>query len=657
MADDIENPGSSAAGGSSGGGDPAAIAVALSQPATLDPRAAAFLEKQGRLSDKQSRLVDLQIEDLMREDKLRHWSLRIRHISDVLKLGFELAAGALVTILVVFVLGAVWNAAHDDGLVIEAFNVPADMAANGLSGQVIATQIQDHLAWMQANTDTIRQANTFRNNFGDDIKVQIPDTGISIGEFYRYLAGWLGHQTHITGEVWRTPNGLSLSVRVGGQAKTYQGAMSDFQALVGKGAEQIYWQTQPYSFSAFVSQHGRDREGIALFKQLALHGAPEDRPWAYSRLGTIALTQGDAVRSLQLQQTAAALNPDLPHVWANLGNAEAYFGHDEAAVRATRRATTLLLDPRTARQLAAYAVNVDVPADQSIISEYYGDYRDAVAQEARFETMPVYSQSDLSARLMMSADLAMDHDIAGSARAGRDTEANSLTQWATVDFEALTPPLPDYERAVARGEWRTARDDLMALTASPVGRIDGVVYILPVWIWPRLALTQARLGDFAAASALIDRTPRDCYLCVTVRGEIAAAAKNWTASAAWFEQAQKLGPSFPFANTDWGAMLMAKGDLDGAIAKFTLANQKGPHFADPLEMWGEALIAKNRSDLALAKFADANKYAPNWGRLHLKWGEALLWSGDKDGARKQFAVASGLDLTAVEKAQLARVRA
>ncbi len=631
--------------------DPAAASFALG--AVNDPE---MKEEVRAYLKRQSELAALQIEDLKREDSLRHWSLRVHHISDVLKLGLELAAAVVVTAVVVFIGGAVWSAAHDNGLVIEAFNVPVDMATNGISGEVIATQIQDRLAWMQANTDTIRQANTFRNNFGDDIKVQIPDTGISIGEFYRYLAGWLGHQTHITGEVWRTPKGLSLSVRVGGQAKTFQGSPDDVQALIGKGAEQIYWQTQPYSFAAFVSQRGRDKEGLALFEQLALHGSTEDRPWAYSRLGTLALIEGDAVRSLELQQTAATLNPDLPHVWANMGGADAFLGHDEAAMRDTRRANALLLDPRTAWQLAAYAVNADILADQAIISEYYGDYRDAVAQEAKLETMPAYSQSDLSARLMMSADLAMDHDIAGSARTDRDTETTSLAQFATVNFEAIVPPLPNYERAAARGDWRGARDDLIALSASPAAHVAGAVHIFPVWVWPRLALAQARLGDFAAASALIDKTPRDCYLCVTVRGQIAAAAKNWNGATAWFERAQRLGPSFPFADTDWGAMLLMKGDRDGAMAKFKLANQKGPHFADPLEMWGEALIAKNRSDLALVKFEEANKYAPKGGRLHLKWGEALLWSGDKVGAQKQFAIAASLDLPTADKSELERMR-
>src|SRR3954462_15744025 len=35
-----------------------------------------------------------------------------------------------------FLGAAVWNPAHDDGLVIEAFSVPPDLAARGLMGEV-----------------------------------------------------------------------------------------------------------------------------------------------------------------------------------------------------------------------------------------------------------------------------------------------------------------------------------------------------------------------------------------------------------------------------------------------------------------------------------------------------------------------------------------
>jgi tetratricopeptide (TPR) repeat protein len=167
----------------------------------------------------------------------------------------------------------------------------------------------------------------------------------------------------------------------------------------------------------------------------------------------------------------------------------------------------------------------------------------------------------------------------------------------------------------------------------------------------------AKTGDTGAAWTQVGKTPLDCYLCLRMRGEIAAAQKNWNGAAYWFARAVKLAPSIPFAYTEWGAMLMAKGDLDGAIAKFESAHQKGPRFADPLELWGEALVAKNRSDLALAKFEEANRYAPNWGRLHLKWGEALWWPGKRDEARKQLAMAASLDLTPSEKSELSHMKA
>ncbi|MGH6878795.1 MAG: hypothetical protein ACREHV_15650 [Rhizomicrobium sp.] len=163
-------------------------------------------------------------------------------------------------------------------------------------------------------------------------------------------------------------------------------------------------------------------------------------------------------------------------------------------------------------------------------------------------------------------------------------------------------------------------------------------------------------GDMAGAVVMIRATPLDCYDCVRMRGKIAAAARDWPGAERWFAESVRQAPSIPFAYADWGAMLTAKGDFDGVIAKFTLADRKGPHFADPLEMSGEALMLNNRSDLALAKFEDANKYAPNWGRLHLEWGEALVYAAGLDEANKRFATAAGLGLSVTDKSELARMR-
>jgi len=648
LAEDEQKP--------SGGvrGDAAAEALALT--AASRGKADRFLDEQTKVAQAQVELLHLQAEDLRREDRLRHWSLRVHHISDVLKLGFELAAAAVVTAIVVFIGAAVWSAAHDHSLVIEAFAVPADMAANGLSGQVVATQVQDRLAWMQDHTDTIRQASSYANNWANDVKVQIPDTGVSIGEFYRYLTGWFGNQTHITGEVWRDGNRIAVSVRSGSDAaQVFTGAPSDLSALVAKAAEDVYWRTQPYRFAVFLGGQGRTSEATRAVQALALNGPTEERPWAYSRWASQLGSDGDLKGAFEKERISAALGPDLPHVWGNLAGDEAGFGHDEAALRDNERAIALLDSPK-ALQLAAYAVNVDRIGERMLVAEALGDFQGAAALAPELHATPDYSNSRVAAEMMLSADLASDHDIAASRRIDPQaaSETNALEIAANNDVTFDMPPLSAFLRAAMLDDWNGARDDLTALERSPSAQEAGAKPLLPVLTWPWIAYADARLGDFAGAHALIDRTPRDCYLCVRMRGNIEAAQKNWRGAAAWFADAAKQAPSIPFAYSDWGAMLLAKGDYDAAIAKFEIAYQKGPHFADPLEMWGEALMAQNRSDLALAKFAEAGKYAPNWGRLHLKWGEALVYVGKPDDAKKQFAVAATLDLSAAEKSELAR---
>jgi len=622
------------------GADPLALHRALASGDSAEARD--YLRRQSEVAERQKRLLDLQIADLEREDKVRHQSLRIHHVGDLLKLGFELAAALVVLAIVVVIGAAVWNAAHDDGLVIESFSVPADMATNGLTGQVVATQIQDRLAWMQANSDTIRASNSYRNSWGDDVKVQIPNTGVSIGEFYRYLADWLGHETHITGEVVKTGRGLMLSVREGSNAAAVFNA-PDLATLVSKASEEIYKRTQPYRYAAFLGDMNRDQEDVEVSRDMALHGAKEDRPWAWSRLGILLQRAGDLHGALDAQKRANQLNPNLPHVLGNLANEEAFLGHDEEAFRDTRRAHELEtsgssseISPVIARSLFA--------EERSNLAEYVGDYREAVVADDAIAESADYSGSGNSAPIMKAADLAEDHDISASLRVapGVDQEIPSVRMAARFIAAFFDPELPAYQRAVAVGDWKAARDDLDRLQKGPVTKEGGIKPITTVYLVPLLADAEAHLGNFARAHALIDGAAPDCYLCTRVRGNVAALEKNWAAAERWYARAVELAPSIPFAYLEWARMRAAKGDPDGAIAKLEIAHANGPHFADPLEMWGEVLIAKNRSDLALAKFDEANRYAPNWQRLHQKWGEALSYLGRKDEAAKQFALARGL---------------
>jgi tetratricopeptide (TPR) repeat protein len=627
--DDIEGGPSTIAGSA------AAIALALDEA-----RANSALTEDARiLLREQADVLRLQKERLLREEgsfaeeqRLQLAHLRLRRFSDYSKMALEITFGLFLLVVVAGFGVLVWNAAHANGLIIESFSVPPDLANRGLTGQALASQMLDKLIAMQNATQSDRPAQTYANNWGDDIKVQIPDTGVSIGELSRFLRQWLGHETHISGEVFRDAKGITLLARIGnsGSARV-SGPETDLDALLQKTAEAVYAHTQPYRYAIYEIYSGNWRDAKRIQTADTLSADPLERAFAWTGLGFVAMNYEHDMHEANADFWRSVREvPDFSFGW---GDIEAYselsLGHDEADLAASRKAALYegrYMRPETARSFEAY--------DQVAIAEYLGDFASALRVNRDAAALHG-SDFDDSAQV----DLAFLHDRDAQARMSPGSRrqpfdvAAGLQNWRAI--LALEPQIEALLRKDGPGrDWDT---------------IFGRYYR------PWLALAKAKLGDGAGALTLIGTTPLDCYICVRFRGDIDTTLKRPGAAAYWFDIAVREAPSIPFAYADWGAMLLAKGDVDGAIAKFREANEKGPHFADALELWGEALIRKNRSDLALAKFADANKYAPNWGRLHLKWGEALSWSGNKADAKKQFAVASDLGLSAADKAALAKI--
>jgi tetratricopeptide (TPR) repeat protein len=617
-------------------------------------KADAFLDEQIGLAKKQSTIADLQIEDLKREDKLRHWSLIVHHFSDVLKLAFEFAVAAIVLGILALLTGAVWSAAHENGLVIEAFSVPPDMATRGLTGQAVAAQLQDKLSAMQAATVSTRPAASYSNNWGNDIKVEIPNTGVSIGEFYRYLVSAFGRQTHITGEVYRTANGIAITARASGDGgATASGAETSMDGLLQQAAENIYGHTQPYRYAVYLQAPPRLQTAKArkIFEQLTEDGSPRERKWANVGIAVQYVQTGDFRTSVSYVRKALALDPGFALAWLDADFNESALGHDEAALAAERKAIPILQSGN----------DIDM-SDQAKPSILLLEQTNSAFSLSDFNAVLSYAKQELeisdfndlweSAREGVITSLALLHDPRAAREHVRDLPSTGIA--ADRASRLNTQEIAAYWS----GDWQdvvrfgAAYDPAFrVLGAKPSVAEDG----LARQSWPYQATALAHLGNLNAANALIDKTPRDCYACIRNRADIAAMEKRWGAADYWFAMAVQQAPSIPMAYWDWGRVLLEHGDIDGAIAKFNLSSEKGPHFANPLEGLGEALMAQNRSDLALAKFEAANREAPNWARLHLKWGEALFYAGQKDEAQKQFAIAASLELSPNEKSELTKM--
>ena len=634
--------------------DAAALSLALGAAAhdgKVAAKAAVFL-------DEQTKLVRLQAEDLRKEDVLRHWSLRVRHINDLLKLAFGLGA-AVVALMIAVGLGALaWNAHEATGLLIAPIKAPPDFAQRGLDGTVLAQRLLDKLNGMvrQADKWSFRSADSIGGNWGNDSKVEIPETGISVFELQRFLHQSLGHETTMSGELYRTASGIALTVRVGAETgTTFEGREQDVDALLTHAAEALLKRTQPYRYVFLLYAQGRPASSIVpIVRDLADSAAGSERMWMRSAYAEQLSFAGRFREANVVAARTIAEAPGFPSGPFDLAPAQWAVGHLQAAYE----------NASAARQMMRRGVPADFRADVapffetnigSFADDIVGAYDDAIQDDlAQLQTAGF--DIDVSGPLALANDYARNHDVAAAEAVLAQHHLLSDGTLLSAEYVITTgPDLPNFFIRAEREDWAGAVQALGEADRAALAR-GNMNDVRHAHLWPWLAYSWARIGRLQAARDLIARTPLDCTLCLQMRGRIAEIANDGRGAAVWFGRANRDAPSLPFADTDWGRMLLAKGDVDGAIAKFAGAHEKSPHFADPLEMWGEALIATNRSDLALAKFEEAARYAPNWGRLHLKWGEALWWLGRKDDAKKQFALAAGLFLTPAEQAALARMR-
>jgi tetratricopeptide (TPR) repeat protein len=623
-----------------GGPDGAAVAVALgARGPELAPEAAEFLRKQSRMLDVQMEHLHeqraLQIDHLKQQDK----HLRLRFFGDRLRIGLQLLGVGFGLVLAVVLAAAAWSAHEDHGVAIEAFSVPPDLAARGLTGQVAASQLLDRLAELQAQTLTSRPASTYANDWGSDIKVEIPETGVSIGELNRYLRQWLGSETRISGEIVRTPTGLVVTARAGdAPGRRFEGAEGDVDKLIGQAAEAVYRQTQPYRYAVYLASQNRHAEALAAYSRLAQSGPPEDRAWAYVGWSSLLYQDGRVKDAARMAETAQRLDPRLEPAYAVMGLAFAQRGLVEQNLGWVRRELQVLRSGRTIGLSPAERAN-QVRLMRGLEAHLTGDYAGAVAILRTVTTVGVEGQAQgYSTNTLTVMDLALDHDVAESIRfAGHSQGGGGAATYAVISaLQEWAPTVREYDAFVRSGRPAGIPGD------------DSQARLIAWTIAPALA----HVGRIAEAEALFPASADDCYDCLLVRGDIAALKGNMAAAARWYAEAARQGPSLPFAHTQWGQAQLASGDLDGAIAKLAEAHRKSPHYADPVELWGEALMHKGDYAGAIGRFAAADKDAPRWGRNHLRWGEALLRAGRYREARAQFEAANGMDLSRPERAAL-----
>lgn len=635
MGDDSEN----ASVENAAGADPAAMAMALGSASRAE--ADAFLRKQDSLIDLQKHHLREQFKQL----RLTIWQLRMGVL-------LRMATACVGIALAGFVAIAAWRAGQAEGTVVDAFAVPPQFARAGITGEVIADDMTARLGAVRqvALENSASSSGDVRNNSEDNIKVEIPETGVSLGEAWRYLRLWFGHEKHITGNLRQNGEKIALTVSLDGERiATVSGASGALDMLEQQAAEQVFYRVDPINIVLYLRAKKRDAEALtAAARNAHLPQEPIYLANAYALWSDmVRLVAGDMPLALRYARQASVIDPRTMPGHREAMLAFVMMGRDEDALAQAGAMRTLRDDDQIktfkGRGFAQFF------AEGVFLREMVmGDFTSAGMRE------------ECLSCLIFSGGRA---EMAARAHDGAQSQAR-MTEMAGEEFYSLTPAGIEAAAARARYFFQAGKEDWGAALASARAYAQSVTddgrrnpgmtaARLNVQVAPLLAYALLRSGDAKGAQTMIGATPADCYDCTRTRAMIAAALKQWAQADDGFARAADQGPSIPFAYADWGQSFLARGDADGAIAKFAIATRKGPRFADALEGWGEALMAKNQSHLAVAKFAAAAKYAPNWGRLHLKWGAALIYAGWKEEAKKQFAIAAALDLTLAERAELA----
>jgi tetratricopeptide (TPR) repeat protein len=551
-----------------------------------------------QLLEEQSRFVRAQTSEI-----------RTRQVGERVRAALWTVLAVAAAAVLVLIGAMLVRASRTDALVVQSFRVPPGMAARGLTGEVVATQLLDRLAEMQEQSESTRAASSYANNWENDLKIDIPNTGATAEQVWKLLRGWLGKETRISGEVIESKDGLALTARVGSEpGKRFVDSDGDLDALITKGADLIYSQTQPYRHAIGLTPE-REPERLANLNRLTAHESALERKWAYSGLSFTYRNRGDLKRAIAMAEKSLAIDPAMVPAMGNLSSAHMLLGHDQQTMDLHRRWQALKVGKEyDARIVAANGCN-QMSSSGAILRDPAMLDQAVACFETSTSSMSVYAPWIRVTAALLRHDPAPALAYVSPAEGADSAEEALVDTWSTR-LEGEMERGPGETLARALDEYRAARAKRNATTTTGYYRA-----VAPTQAWPFEARTLAKLGRLDEAARLIARTPLDCYDCVRTRGIVAEARGDRRAAQLHYLAAAKLGPRLPAAFADWGRLLAGAGRHQSAAVKLREAARLAPNWADPLKYQGDSLAAQGKRGEAAAKYDAALKLAPNWAAL------------------------------------------
>jgi tetratricopeptide (TPR) repeat protein len=549
------------------GAEPIVAAVAANV-ASQSPGVAADTSAMFR---KQTEVLELQKKNLEAEYEFFESEAGPRLLALRLRTSFQLFFALFATVIGVGVAVLIYDAFSSHRVVMEPFDTPPALAAQGFTGKVVASGVLDELSHLQEATRSSFTARSLSGAWSNDIRLDVPEAGISVSDMSRLLRERFGHDVRIDGGLVQTPTGgLALTVRgIGVPAKTFAGPPTELDKLTRNAAEYVYSKSQPARWSYYLVEAGRNAEAIEFCRAAYVGADPAERPGLLSNWGNAIENSGKSNReAIILYRAAIKARPDFWIAYTNLMNALMVDGDEESAWRAGEDMRAVA-GGRPGRAPEVQYLNWDY-LTWNLRAWLDATVADSENGGGSLLSPPGPAIAEVNARMH-------DADAAELAIKTTSEDANDPGVAAIIHF--------------VRGWLATEAGD--ATDAATEMEAFGKAYADPIvstnnpgyhcWIAP----AEEAAGHPDKADALLKSagTYVDCY---RFHADILDGRGNWPGAQKAYADAVKLAPDLPAAYYSWG---------------------------DPLKAWGDVLMKQSQPKEALAKYDEALKYAPNWKQL------------------------------------------
>ncbi|HUC19567.1 MAG TPA: hypothetical protein VMA37_17950 [Acetobacteraceae bacterium] len=579
-----------------------ALGIAMHDPEG-HKAAAAFLASH-------KNFVDLQIAYFHEERNITLRAARIKHISDIFRVVAQAAFIIVGLAIASGIVGLWWSAITTQSVIVNAFQAPASLTAEGLQGTVVAGKVLNALLTMQEATQVAAARRRITGAWSDAVEIRVPETGLSLSEISNGLRRLFGHDVYIDGALVRTgPGTVSLTIRGDGvPPASFSGSEDDVDSLARRAAEYVFARAQPVLYAGYLLDSNRLDEDLTFIRNAFPRGSDADRAALANLWGEVLLNLNRVDDAATRYRLALRFNPHDWRAWNNLISVLQQTESEEAAYRfgiaMKKTASGILFGSKPT--LYDYTNFAQLTLDPgAVIAGLLADRRVAQREGAEYDLSSWIAEQE-----------AVRHD------------------WAAAEQYLLESPVSDvttpYDEQVLGG-----------LHAIEVGDDKAAVGMFETAdrLWHASLVLQAYFPDFECnlgnAYALVGRMadarmflsdPR-FVRCRAFLADAINRTESWQDAERAYRQAEAVAPDLAFAYEHEGMALLRRGKIPEATARLEVAHHLSPHWADPLKTLGDAFAAEGKWGQALRLYRQALRWAPGWTELQAARATAATKAG------------------------------